>query len=124
MAREAAQTTEMEAILRLKPSSTVTRANLEDAAMDVERFLEQHARDLANGASASVDFEAPAVEIDIVLTGGDATELYLKLALVVAQLDRYCGPRSAPLGVGHFPMTVQSAEMRQRAPEESPLLAV
>jgi len=79
-APQVGQTIEMEAILRLAPARSVTRADLEDATMEVERVLEQYALEITDGASASANFETPSIEIDIVLTGGSIGELYQKVA--------------------------------------------
>jgi hypothetical protein len=116
------QTIEMEAVLHLAPARPVTRADLEDATMEVERALEQYALDITDGASASANFGTPSIEIDLVLTGGSIGELYQKVALIVTQIDRYCSLQIAPLGMEGFPMTVQGAEMNQRIPNPGRLV--
>jgi hypothetical protein len=121
-APQVGQTIEMEAILRLAPARPVTRADLEDATMEVERVLEQYALEITDGASASANFETPSIEIDIVLTGGSIGELYQKVALIVTQIDRYCSLQVAPLGTEGFPMIVQGAEINQRAADPGPLV--
>jgi hypothetical protein len=121
-APQVGQTIEMEAVLRLAPARPVTRADLEDATMEVERALEQYALDITDGASASANFGTPSIEIDLVLTGGSIGELYQKVALIVTQIDRYCSLQIAPLGMEGFPMTVQGAEMNQRIPNPGPLV--
>jgi hypothetical protein len=113
---------ELEAVLRLAPARPLTRAELEDATMEVEHALELHVLDVTDGASASANFETPCVEIDVVLTGGSIAELYQRVALIVTQIDRYCSMNVAPLGTAGFPMTVQGAEMNQRIPDPSPLV--
>jgi len=118
------QMIEMEAIVGLAPVTPVTREGLEDATMDVERVLDEHALDIADGASASANFETGCIEIDVVLTGATMGELYQKVALIVTQLDRHCTMHVAPLTPDdtNLPaMAVQGSQIR-RVSDPAPLI--
>lgn len=112
---------EMEAVLCLAPMKAVGREALEDATMEVEQALDQHALEITDGASASANFEAGCIEIDFVLSGASMGELHQKVALIVTQLDRYCGLPIAPLGAQQ-PLTLQGSQTRVRAPRSEPLV--
>lgn len=119
------QTIEMEAILGLAPVNPVAREELEEAAIDVERVLDEHALAITDGASASANFETGCIEIDIVLTGATMGELYQKVALIVTQLDRHSSMRVAPLtqGAPNLPvMAVQGSQMRRLKPDSASLI--
>ena len=128
VAQIAGQTIEMEAVLRLAPVHSVEREELEDATMEVEQVLDQHALPITGGASASANLDAGCIEIDIVLTGASMGELHQMVALIVTQLDRYCDSvRIAPLGVAqsaaaHLPLTLQGSQTRLRTPTLGPLV--
>lgn len=116
------QVIEMEAVLCLAPVHAVHREELEDATMEVEQVLDQHALDLTDGASASANFETGCIEIDFVLTGASMGELHQKVALIVTQLDRYCSLRIAPLGTTPPQLAVQGSQTRLRTPDSGPLV--
>jgi hypothetical protein len=103
---------EMEAVLRLASLLPVSREQLEEATMEVERALDEHTLDVADGASASADFQTDSIEIDVRLVGASVSELHQKVALIVTQLDRYCSLDIAvPTGaLSRAPMTVRSSE--------------
>jgi hypothetical protein len=105
-------TLEMEAVLRLASIVPVSREQLEEATMEVERALDEHTLDLADGASASTNFQTDSIEIDVRLVGASVSELHQKVALIVTQLDRYCSLDIAvPAGaLSRAPMTVRSSE--------------
>lgn len=87
----------MEAVIRLQPTMPVSREDLEFATMEVERALDEHTVDLADGASASANFKDGVIEIDLRLEGCSVGELHQKVTLVITQLDQYCGLNIAPL---------------------------
>ncbi len=119
------QTIEMEAILGLEPVNPVAREELEEAAIEVERVLDEHALAITDGASASANFETGCIEIDIMLTGATMGELYQKVALIVTQLDRHSNMRVAPLtqGAPNLPvMAVQGSQMRRLKPDAASLI--
>jgi hypothetical protein len=129
MAAGVEQTIEMEAILGLAASHAVGREDLEEATMEVERVLDEFVIAITDGASASADFEAGCIEVDLILTGASMGELYQKVALVVTQLDRYCETVNIALegaavptaaGVTQFPpMTLQGSKMKRVSPVKS-----
>jgi hypothetical protein len=119
------QMIEMEAVLGLAPAQPIGREGLEDTTMEVERVLDQYAVSITDGASASANFEMGCIEVDLVLRGATMGELYQKVALVVTQLDRYCGMDIAPLepGAMHLPpIAVQGSQMRRVEPDPGPLV--
>lgn len=119
------QMIEMEAIVGLAPVNPVSREKLEEAAIEVERVLDEHALAITDGASASANFETRCVEIDIVLTGATMGELYQKIALIVTQLDRHSSMRVAPLtpGATNLPvMAVQGSQMKRLKPDPAALI--
>jgi hypothetical protein len=102
----------MDAILQLAPVVPIPREQLEDAVMEVEEALDQHALELTDGASASANFENGWIEIDLRLTGATVGELHQKIALIVTQLDQYCSLSIGPLPGQAFPrspLTVQAS---------------
>jgi len=107
----------MEAVVRLAPVQRVSSEELEDATMEVERTLAEHTLDLTDGASASANFAEGTVEIDLQLTGGSVGELHQRIALVITQLDRYCGLNiGLPSDIPRPPMTVQSSATQVLVP--------
>jgi hypothetical protein len=121
----AGQMIEMEAVLGLAPVHPIAREALEDTTMEVERVLDEYVVPITDGASASANFENGCIEVDLVLTGATMSELYQKVALVVTQLDRYCGINIAPLEQGAMqlpPIAVQGSQMRRVERESGPLV--
>jgi len=119
------QMIEMEAVLGLAPVHPVARTALEDTTMEVERVLHEYVLAITDGASASANFETGCIEVDVVLTGATMSELYQKVALIVTQLDRYCGMNIAPFepGAMHLPpIAVQGSQMRRVTPDHAPLI--
>jgi hypothetical protein len=75
-------------VLTLKARSRVSRPDLEEATLHVEQILDEHAADLAPGASACADFGNDTIEIDMTLTGAPA-ELHQQLAVIIDTLERH-----------------------------------
>lgn len=116
---------EMEAVLGLAPALSIGRGELEDTTMEVERVLDTYVLPITDGASASANFEKGCIEVDLVLTGATMSELYQKVALVVTQLDRYCGMNIAPFEPGAMqlpPIAVQGSQMRRVERESGALI--
>ena len=108
------QIIEIEVIVRLAPTLRVDRPVLEAATMEIERILDQHALGITHGASASANFEAGTVEIDVVLSGETMSELSQKVALIVTQLDRHCESMQIDSGSTRAPaLAVQASQMRR-----------
>jgi hypothetical protein len=79
----------MSAVLRLAPTASISREQLEEATMRVEEALAGHANDLTDGASASANFVDCSIEIDLLLDGASVGELHEKLAQVIMRLEQH-----------------------------------
>jgi hypothetical protein len=79
-----------EVILTLQATQTVPREALEDATLHVEEVLIEHMVDIADGASASANFEASSIEIDLLLSGNTQADIHQQIAQVLIALDKYC----------------------------------
>jgi hypothetical protein len=89
---------EMEVVVKLAPAERVSRDLLEEATMEVQRALDEHTLDIADGAVASANFIDGSIEIDALLDGGSVAEIHQALALMVTRLERYC---QVPIGTFH-----------------------
>lgn len=86
----------MSAVLRLSPTTRISREQLEEATLQVEEALAEHANDLTDGASASANFAECSIEIDLLLDGASVGELHEKLAQVILRLEQHCNVSIAP----------------------------
>jgi hypothetical protein len=80
----------LDAVVTLAPQRAVGREELEVATMDVQEKLDAHANDIADGASASANFETGCVEIDLTIEGYSVGELYQRIGVVIDRLARHC----------------------------------
>jgi hypothetical protein len=79
-----------EVILTLQATQPVPREALEEATMHVEDVLIEHMADISDGASASANFEASSIEIDMLLSGSTQADIHQQIAQVLIALDKYC----------------------------------
>ncbi len=77
-------------VLTLETPQAISRAALEEAAISVERILDEHVSQITRGASGCADFEHERIEIDMVLTGDSPAELHRQLAIVIGTLEQHC----------------------------------
>src|SRR5579859_4515436 len=85
--------------LVLSASESVPREVLEDLTLHVEEVLEEHAADIAPGASASANFATSSIEIDAVLEGEDPAEVHRRLAELISCLQQHGGLRIRMAGI-------------------------
>ncbi|HEX2703768.1 MAG TPA: hypothetical protein VHM72_10090, partial [Solirubrobacteraceae bacterium] len=75
----------------------MSREELEDLALWMQDFLDRETVDLADGASASVDFEASTIEIDLSIDGDSPGALTEIVGALLSRLQERGVLRTVPL---------------------------
>lgn len=111
---ETSETITATAVLFVAFHEQMSREQLEDTTLRLQRVLDEHAA-AADGASASANFATGEVEIDLSIVGVSISAVHETIATVVAALERYGGIDPRTLGSrspsdGVPPMLVRSSE--------------
>ena len=111
-----------EVILTLQAAEPISRDALEEATLHVEDVLIEHVTEIADGASASANFENCAIEIDMLLSGASQADIHQQIAGVLMVLDKYCalklGPRkrSRQAAAPSLALTASAAQFARLVP--------